>query len=216
MLNSVQSGGPSLNDCLYTGPKFNRKILDIFLRFRSYGITLTTDIERAILVISVANEDRDALWFLWIDNINSDTDAKSTLGNVGSLCPERQKILGIHTCRNITSNQFLLLEFGFLSSTLAVYRLFLVWQSLYRSERLSPIRWVLSMFSAVLYGLLVVGSAMVNCWMIFVLLLPALLTTIASIEQFRLSMKSYSFIRENCYKVLYPLNNEDEQTNVSS
>ena len=31
------------------------------------------------------------------------------------------------------------------------------------------------MFFAVLYGLFMVGSAMVNCWMIFTLLLPTLL-----------------------------------------
>ena len=54
-------------------------------------------------------------------------------------------------------------------------------------------------FFAVLYGLFMVGSAMMNCWMIFALLLPALLTTIA---QF---MTSYSFVRETCYKELYPM-----------
>ena len=33
---SARSVGPSLNDCLYTGPKFNQKIFDILIRFRSY------------------------------------------------------------------------------------------------------------------------------------------------------------------------------------
>ena len=32
---SAGSGGPSLNDCLYTGPRFNQRILEILLRFRS-------------------------------------------------------------------------------------------------------------------------------------------------------------------------------------
>jgi hypothetical protein len=44
---SVRPGGPSLNDCLYIGPKFNQKIMDILLRFRSYPIALTADIEKA-------------------------------------------------------------------------------------------------------------------------------------------------------------------------
>ena len=29
-------GKPSMNDCLLIGPKFNQKILDILMRFRSY------------------------------------------------------------------------------------------------------------------------------------------------------------------------------------
>ena len=33
---SARLGGPSLNDCLYTGPKFNQNIFDILIRFRSY------------------------------------------------------------------------------------------------------------------------------------------------------------------------------------
>jgi len=33
---SARSGGPSLNDFLYTGPKFNQSVFDILLRFHSY------------------------------------------------------------------------------------------------------------------------------------------------------------------------------------
>lgn len=50
-------GKPSLSDCLLTGPKFDQKIFDILLRFRSYRIALMADIEKAILMISV--EERD-------------------------------------------------------------------------------------------------------------------------------------------------------------
>ena len=49
---SARSSGPSLNDCLYTGPKFNQKIPDILLRFRTHRVALTADIEKAFLVIS--------------------------------------------------------------------------------------------------------------------------------------------------------------------
>ena len=37
---SAKLNGPSLNDCLYTGPKFNQKILDILLRFRWHIVTM--------------------------------------------------------------------------------------------------------------------------------------------------------------------------------
>ena len=44
---SARGTGPSLNDCLHAGPKFNQRILDILLRFRTYRIPLTADIEKA-------------------------------------------------------------------------------------------------------------------------------------------------------------------------
>ena len=58
-------GRLSLNDCLHVGPKFNQKILDILLRFRSYKVALTADIKKAFLMV-----DRDVLRFLWVQNIN--------------------------------------------------------------------------------------------------------------------------------------------------
>ena len=69
---SAKSTGPSLNDCLYTGPKFDQKIMDILLRFRTVKVALTADIERAFLMISICERDRDALWFLWFDNITKE------------------------------------------------------------------------------------------------------------------------------------------------
>ena len=71
---SARSDGMSLNDCLHAGPKFNQKIFDILVRFRAYGVALTGDIEKAFLMVSVAQGDRDALRFLWVedvDNVNS-------------------------------------------------------------------------------------------------------------------------------------------------
>ena len=50
---SAQSTGCSLNECLHKGPKFDQKILDILLRFRTYKIALTADIEKAFLIVSV-------------------------------------------------------------------------------------------------------------------------------------------------------------------
>ena len=69
---SARTNGPSLNDCLYTGPKFDQKILDILLRFRVHRVALTGDIEKAFLMISMAEKDRDVLRFLWVNNIRQD------------------------------------------------------------------------------------------------------------------------------------------------
>ena len=63
---SARSGGPSLNDCLYTGPKFNQRILELLLRFRSYPVAFIADIEKAFLMISINPKDRDVLRFLWV------------------------------------------------------------------------------------------------------------------------------------------------------
>ena len=67
---SAKSDGPSLNECLHKGPSFNQLILDLLLRFRSYSIALTADVEKAFLMVAVADHDRDVLRFIWIDDIN--------------------------------------------------------------------------------------------------------------------------------------------------
>ena len=66
---SAQDKGLSLNDCLFSGPKFDQNILDILLRFRTYKVALIADVEKAFLMISVSKEDRDSLIFLWTDDV---------------------------------------------------------------------------------------------------------------------------------------------------
>ena len=68
---SARSNGPSLNDCLYAGPTFGQNIMDILLRFRIHRVAVISDIEKAFLMVSVSEEDRDALRFLWIHDINA-------------------------------------------------------------------------------------------------------------------------------------------------
>ena len=68
---SARTTGPSLNDCLYTGPNFGQNILHILLRFRLHQVALIGDIEKAFLMVSVADCDRDVLRFLWTTDINS-------------------------------------------------------------------------------------------------------------------------------------------------
>ena len=68
---SAKSQGPSLNNCLYADPTFEQNTLDILLRFRLFRVAVTADIEKAFLMVSVAEEDRDCLRFLWIDDVSS-------------------------------------------------------------------------------------------------------------------------------------------------
>ncbi|MCG8620595.1 MAG: hypothetical protein MJE68_01170, partial [Proteobacteria bacterium] len=58
--------------CLYTGPNFGQSILDILLRFRLHEVALVGDVEKAFLMVSVVDRDRDILQFLWIRDYNRD------------------------------------------------------------------------------------------------------------------------------------------------
>ena len=54
---SARSYGAALNDCLYTGPPLAENIFDILLRFRASRIALTGDVEKALLMVGIAEED---------------------------------------------------------------------------------------------------------------------------------------------------------------
>ena len=71
--------GPSLNDCLYTGPALVQKILDILIRFRCHRVALIGDIEKAFLMLLIRESDRDVLRFLWVDDVNSPSPKVITL-----------------------------------------------------------------------------------------------------------------------------------------
>ena len=62
--SSRESGVPSLNQCLYSGPPLTEKIADILMRFRIHKIALAGDLEKAFHMISVVEDDR-FLKFLW-------------------------------------------------------------------------------------------------------------------------------------------------------
>lgn len=66
---SARGDGPSLNDCLHIGPNFGQNMLDILVRFRVHPIVLMGDVEKAFLMVSVAERDRDVLRFLWVADV---------------------------------------------------------------------------------------------------------------------------------------------------
>jgi len=76
---SARTGGPSLNDCLYTGPKSGQRIMDILLRFRVHKVVMVADIEKAFLMVSVREEDRDVLRFLWVKDLEAASPEISVL-----------------------------------------------------------------------------------------------------------------------------------------
>ena len=69
---STKSTGPSLNECLYAGPPLLSDISDVLMRFRYHRIALSADIEKAFLMVGVAEPYRDVLRFLWVDDPTSE------------------------------------------------------------------------------------------------------------------------------------------------
>ena len=60
---------PPFNECLYMGPKFNQRILDILLWFRVHQVTVIADVEKAFLMVSIAQQDHAFLHFHWVDDV---------------------------------------------------------------------------------------------------------------------------------------------------
>ena len=63
-----KSIGPSLNQCLHVGIKYNQKINELLFQFQSYPVALVADIEKAFLMISINLADHDVLCFLWVED----------------------------------------------------------------------------------------------------------------------------------------------------
>ena len=64
---SCAYNGPSLNECLYSGPNLLSKIFDILIRFRLNPIGILADIEQAFLNVEMSNDHKDFLPFIWYD-----------------------------------------------------------------------------------------------------------------------------------------------------
>ena len=65
----------SLNDCLHTGPTLVSDLTKILLKFRLHRYAWISDIEKAYLMVKLADEDQDSTRFLWPkDPMNIDSD----------------------------------------------------------------------------------------------------------------------------------------------
>ncbi|XP_065895824.1 uncharacterized protein [Dysidea avara] len=60
----------SLNDCFQAGPNLIPKLFHVLVQFRSHPVAITTDIEKAFLMIGIFPADHYMLRFLWFQDPN--------------------------------------------------------------------------------------------------------------------------------------------------
>ena len=65
------SGAPSLNECLNPGPPLQNKLWSVLVRARFHPIVVTGDIKQDFLQVCIREEDRNALRFHWLKDLNS-------------------------------------------------------------------------------------------------------------------------------------------------
>ena len=65
----TDKNGTSLNDILDPGPSLLPQLVDLLLRFRQYVIPYTADITKAFLQLSLKEEERNFVRFLWNNDI---------------------------------------------------------------------------------------------------------------------------------------------------
>ncbi len=62
---SAKYSNVSLNDAIHQGPKLQRDLVEVLLRFRKHPVALVCDIAEMYLRIGIAREDRPYQRFLW-------------------------------------------------------------------------------------------------------------------------------------------------------
>ena len=75
----LSSTSPSLNDCLYRGPVLLPDLAGVLLRFRLNKIAISSDVEKAFLQLSLAEEDRDVTRFLWVRDVSQPPSGSNLL-----------------------------------------------------------------------------------------------------------------------------------------
>ncbi|UYV85166.1 hypothetical protein LAZ67_X004794 [Cordylochernes scorpioides] len=66
--SSRSTNNLSLNDFLHVGPKLQQNLFNILLRFRTFPIAITADIEKMFRQIRLNSDDRDYHRILWREN----------------------------------------------------------------------------------------------------------------------------------------------------
>ena len=59
--------GISLNDVIYAGPKLQRELIDVLIRFRRNPVAVACDIKEMYLQLEIAESDRSKFRILWRD-----------------------------------------------------------------------------------------------------------------------------------------------------
>ena len=62
---SAAQNGTSLNDLIYQGPKLQRDLVKVLLRFRRYPVAIAGDISEMYLQVKIKEEDRSMFRFVW-------------------------------------------------------------------------------------------------------------------------------------------------------
>ena len=65
--------GPPSTIVSTLGPTFGQSIFDILVRFRPHRVVVAGDTERAFLMLSMNVEDRGALRFLWVRDVEEES-----------------------------------------------------------------------------------------------------------------------------------------------
>ena len=73
---SARCNGVSLNDVIHAGPKLQRELFDVLIRFRRNPVALVCDIQEMYLQIEIDAEDRPLFRILWRDE--TDCEMKQT------------------------------------------------------------------------------------------------------------------------------------------
>ena len=68
--SSHSKGSPSIKNVLEVGPNLNPELLAVLLWFRLNKVDWTADIAKAFLQIELADEDSQAIRFLWVEDPN--------------------------------------------------------------------------------------------------------------------------------------------------
>ena len=71
---SSKHNGSNLNENLQTGPDLLNNLVGILLRFRMYRYAIMADIEAMFLQVRLKPPDREAVRFLWKENIHNDEE----------------------------------------------------------------------------------------------------------------------------------------------
>ena len=62
---------PSLNDCLHAGPPLQKQLWSVMVRSRFHPVLTTGDMKQAFLQVRIRMQDRDAMRFHWIADLET-------------------------------------------------------------------------------------------------------------------------------------------------